>query len=201
MKHLSPAEFVDYADGALDPARAAHLDACASCRASAAALHATMERASLAADVPEPSPLFWDHLSARIREQIAGKRPARPWNLRWIAQPGFVPVAAAAIVVALVSASVTLWRVPPPVPSLASPVPSGVAHSRETAADPSVDDNANEMWDVLAAVASDLEWEDVHAEGMTVPPAAVDRAVLRLTPVELSELQRLLHSEMKGSGD
>jgi hypothetical protein len=82
-----------------------------------------------------------------------------------------------------------------------SSVPAGVAHDRDTGVDMTVEETANEMWEVLTAVASDLQWEDVHAEGMAVPPAAVDRAVLRLTPVELSELERLLHSEMKGSGD
>ena len=199
MKHLSPSEFVDYAEGVLDQARAAHLDACASCRASAAALRNTMDRANLAADVPEPSPLFWHQLSSRIREQIAGKRPARPWTLGWLARPGVVPVAAAAIMVALFSVSVTLLRAPAPL--VVSSVPAGVAHDRDTGVDMTVEETANEMWEVLTAVASDLQWEDVHAEGMAVPPAAVDRAVLRLTPVELSELERLLHSEMKGSGD
>src|SRR5262245_46229042 len=70
MKHLTPSEFIDAAEDALAAARAAHLDACADCRAQAANLTAALRQAD-AGEIPEPSPLFWNHLSARVREAVA----------------------------------------------------------------------------------------------------------------------------------
>jgi len=95
MKHLSPSEFVDYVDGALDPERTAHIAACGVCRREAEALRATVHEASIA-DAPEPSPLFWDHLRARVREEIAAPAPRIPWFRAHLAQ---LTAAAAALLV------------------------------------------------------------------------------------------------------
>src|SRR4051812_50102911 len=71
MRHLSAAELVDYAEDALDVARAAHLDVCAVCRRRGDELRASLQQlSSVKSDVPEPSPLFWDHLSARVQHGI-----------------------------------------------------------------------------------------------------------------------------------
>ena len=57
MTHLTDIEFVDLVDGTLAPARARHLDACETCRASASAIRETLSRAA-DAEIPEPSPAF-----------------------------------------------------------------------------------------------------------------------------------------------
>ena len=67
--------------------------------------------------------------------------------------------------------------------------------------DATLDAANGEVWDVLTSVASEMQIEDATAAGMTVHPAAIDRAVQKLTPDELSELGRLLQSELKRSGD
>ena len=78
--------------------------------------------ATLAVDVPEPSPLFWDHLSARVREAVtADAVPARPWFGvgRW--SWGLAAVMSVAVLV--IAVSVTL-RTPPNVvhaPAVAEP--------------------------------------------------------------------------------
>src|SRR5262245_19463877 len=69
MSHLTERELVDVIDGALPPERQAHADACATCRGEIASLRAMLDEA-LTADVPEPSPLFWEHFSARVREGV-----------------------------------------------------------------------------------------------------------------------------------
>ena len=70
MTHLSESEFVDLAADALDPRRAAHVETCAPCREQRDALRAMLRDVS-AVVVPEPSPLFWEHMSARVRDGMA----------------------------------------------------------------------------------------------------------------------------------
>ena len=65
MTHLTDVELVDLLDGTLAPARARHLDACETCRASASAIRETLSRAA-DAEIPEPSPaLLGAFLGAR----------------------------------------------------------------------------------------------------------------------------------------
>src|SRR5437763_1048792 len=72
MTHLSDAEFVDLVEETLDPRRASHVETCASCRGQAVALRA-MLRQTADVDLPEPSPLFWEHLSNRVRAGMAAE--------------------------------------------------------------------------------------------------------------------------------
>jgi hypothetical protein len=199
MTHLSPSDLVEYVEGTLATARVRHVDACGTCRAAAADLSEIMRRAAdVDADVPEPSPLFWDHLSARVREAVARERVGgTAW---WLASlRPFAPVAAAAVLLVLVSATMVVRRQPPP---------AGVEAARSVAVtepgmdvDATIDPASNEVWEVLTAAAADLELEDAHAAGLSVQPAAFDRAVQRLNADELNELGRLLQSELKRSGN
>ena len=90
--HLSPDELAAAADGTAgrsaaahrDPSAAtahrdlsaatAHLDRCPACRAAVSELSALLT-ALKSETVPEPSPLFWDHFSARVREATAQVTP------------------------------------------------------------------------------------------------------------------------------
>ena len=69
MTHLTDVEMVDLLDESLPASRAAHVDACARCRETAAALRAARTRAE-AVDVPEPSPLFWEMFSVRVHDAV-----------------------------------------------------------------------------------------------------------------------------------
>ena len=69
MTHLTSDELVDALDGALAPPRQTHLDACQPCQQQLAELEAVLGEAT-AVTVPEPSPLYWEHLSARVRTTI-----------------------------------------------------------------------------------------------------------------------------------
>ena len=72
--HLTPEELIDSRERQLAPARQAHADDCAVCRAELARLEEVVLDVATV-DVPEPSPLFWDHLSARIRDRVAHEPP------------------------------------------------------------------------------------------------------------------------------
>lgn len=69
--HLRSQEFVDALDGALAPDRLEHLDGCGACRAELAAMQSVMIDVRPAGGVPDPSPLFWDHFSERVRQATA----------------------------------------------------------------------------------------------------------------------------------
>ena len=74
--HLSPEELTDYAEGARDPADAPHLQSCDICRHQVASLRKTMSVlvGASSMNVPDPSPLFWDHLSQRVHEAVAAEQ-------------------------------------------------------------------------------------------------------------------------------
>ena len=81
--HLQPDELVDVAEGTRPESSVPHLASCEVCRLQLADLKATISAAA-DVEVPEPSPLFWDHLSARVRDAVAALDGdlARTWGMR-----------------------------------------------------------------------------------------------------------------------
>ena len=175
MSHLSRDERLIALDDALDPARQAHLASCATCRAEVEALASVVARVK-AVDVPEPSPLFWDHLATRVGDAIA-REPA-PERARWWAPRPAWGVAAAALILAAVAG---YWSVRPPVPA-----PGAIAQTmpdptqQPAAATPDSQDVArlppdggggdaesldDEGWRLIAAMADEADPE-------TLAPAA-----------------------------
>jgi hypothetical protein len=71
MTHLSPDERLALIESAGAPEHP-HLSACARCRAEVEEGRAALGDARLS-EVPEPSPLFWEHLSARVSERMAAE--------------------------------------------------------------------------------------------------------------------------------
>src|SRR5262245_36949809 len=108
MAHLSRVEFVDLIDAspALPAERAQHVETCQQCREHAEMLRA-MRSLAAADETPEPSPLFWDHFSARVTEQLR-REPVPTPSRRWFAVPVATWTAAATIVVLVIAAAV--WR-------------------------------------------------------------------------------------------
>src|ERR1051325_634469 len=80
MTHLSPELLIDIAEGTAPESAQPHLATCAVCRTQLSDLRQMLT--SIAVDVPEPSPLFWDHLSAGVREATAVEAGSAPsWRL------------------------------------------------------------------------------------------------------------------------
>jgi hypothetical protein len=97
MKHLTPPELIEAAEHSAPPARMTHVEACRACATAVAELRAALGDARLAADVPEPSPLFWDHFSARVKDATSGEPVPHPrwWAGVW--RPVFAVAGLAAV--------------------------------------------------------------------------------------------------------
>lgn len=80
-RHLSPEELLALAESH-GPVDAGHASRCDTCRREAESLRAVVWRVR-SVPVPEPSPLFWDHLSLRIRDAVAHEGPVRRPSLAW----------------------------------------------------------------------------------------------------------------------
>jgi hypothetical protein len=202
MTHLSESEFVDLVeDGAgLDARRAAHVDTCASCREQADVMRALLRQAA-AVEVPEPSPLFWEHMLSRVREGVAAEPATRP-RWQWAGFRGLAPLAATvALIVAVVSGGLLIRAARDGRAGTAAVDRTAAATPAAERTDSVPDAENAEVWAVLTAAASDVGLEDAHDAGMHVHPAAIDHAVQDLTAAELNELGRLLQSELKRSSN
>ena len=206
MRHLTHDELLDAAESPHVPPRCArHLDECATCRNEVESLRAVLARA---ADdgVPEPSPLFWDHFSARVSQAVRDQASS-PETPSWIARlrHPLTPWATAGAALLLIILAV-VWRATlhAPSPIGPQPTPSVVASTAKVCADlpAAAADNpdSDARWAVVRVAAEDLAWEDVRDAGITATPGAAEGVALELTADERSELARLLDREMKRKG-
>lgn len=189
MNHLTPAEIVDAAEGTRGPATSEHLQGCERCRDEVSRASAML--ASVRADeTPEPSPLFWEHFSRRVREQI-DLAPAPKGGLinlgRWMWAP------AGALVAVLAVAGALLLRGPQGngQPGVMTPTghPAPVANLQS-------DQTEDGSWAILAESADGFEWEEAGATEFMVRPGAAERAAMQLSDDQREELARLLREEM-----
>lgn len=185
MGHLSPEEFIDIADGAPEPP---HVASCEACRRQLADVRSLMGTVA-GVDVPEPSPLFWDHLSARVNEAVVAEPQTAPWFKSWrVAVPIAVLATAAALIVAVVVA-----RQPTAPPHEAAIASSAAAEAREPRA--LLSDGSGDPG--FAFVADLAEGADVDTETLTTLGASpADHAVDHLSEEELHALAALLKADM-----
>jgi hypothetical protein len=203
MSHLTEVELVDLLDGCLPIDRGRHVDACASCRERADDLRLAIDHAS-DASIPEPSPLFWEHFSARVRAGISTSANNAPTSdsvsgswLGWLRHEGFTWVVAGALVIALIVGAA--WQVSAP-----SPLSPQVVERTSTPPrldNPDLPDaDADPAWAVVRTVADEVQWNDAVVSGLDAQPGAAERAVQSLSSAERSELVRLLLAEAKRPG-
>lgn len=201
--HLRPDEFIDIVEGARAEASAPHLADCEACRSHLSILRAAMSETA-GVPVPEPSPLFWNHLSDRVRAAVAAEPPARSWWDAWMRPRALVRLSAATVAAVLVAIALNLTVLAPSpprrAPSLASQAPAAGS------ADPDRDvlsDAASGVHDpsltLVAALTADMDWDTAHAAGLATRGSA-EHAVTHLTDGELRELERLLQEELVHRG-
>lgn len=202
MTHFSESEIIDAVEGRLSPARQRHAATCTGCARQIEDLRGVLARAS-AAEVPEPSPLFWEHFSARVRDELASETPD-PWKWTFSLRP--LPIAAAAVAVVALLVTFAVFRSPSnkPVPvdmhEVADAGPTAVAPG-DADADADADDvEIDEAWAVVRAVADDVVLDDVTEAGISARPGAAERAVRTLSPAERTELAAIIAEELKRSG-
>src|SRR5262249_18627870 len=124
--HLSPEDLVDIAEGSRSESASPHLSGCEVCQAQVRDLRAMLS-AARDTDVPEPSPLFWDHLSSRVSEAVAaeaagarvkGSRSFGEWLRGLTGARAFQAsvAVAAGLLIAIVLSSRAMAPAPAPVP-------------------------------------------------------------------------------------
>lgn len=143
-----------------------------------------------AGDVPEPSPLFWNHLNARVRAAVAEEPIARAWwSLYWRPLAAVVGTAGFAVFLLLRSGA-------PPLPAPVLPVvPARPAAPSDLVADVEV----SEMWRMIQVAAPKVEIDSVRETGLMPSQYATDQAIEALTPSEREALVRLLRKEIGAS--
>jgi hypothetical protein len=187
MTHFSPREFVDAAEGTLGPDRLVHAEQCASCRQELESLRDTLRQAVVASDVPEPSPLFWDHMARRVHERAAAT-PAPFWSRFW------QPVAAAAALAVVVAVAVmTRDRTQ----NVASPTEVAVVAPADAVATEPDAGGQDEALAWIASLASTLPSEELREAARPSAHAAA-AAIEGLTPEQQAELVRLIKAEIDG---
>jgi hypothetical protein len=211
MRHLSVDELVDLVEGIVSEAdgdNVPHLALCDRCRDQLAGLRAARTLAA-AVEVPEPSPLFWDHFSARVREAVAKEAPPPDgwWQRIW-SWPGVVaPVSAVAAIIVVLA--VVFRASAPTTPSPVAAVPSSSLGNVVNVAGPTPGYSLELLGDSIAAgdaslaLVADLTDDmglDAAADAGLTSESSAEQAVTHMSAAELEQLERLLTEEMSRKG-
>jgi hypothetical protein len=189
MGHLSSADFVDLLEGVRRDALAPHLAKCDRCRRELADLREMLTTAS-SADMPEPSPLFWNHLSARVQEAVAQEGPisGRPGRTSLLGN-WWIRAAAGAAASVLVIAALVTWGSHP-----GARPPSVRVQPDAPALPVSADDGP---FGLVADFGGTLEWDDLREQmAVSAHAGSFDGGVGELDSGERRELERLLKEEL-----
>ncbi len=196
MRHLDDIEIVDGLDGSLAAERAAHLDVCESCRDRLSSLRqmVAVARPSTENEIPEPSPLFWQHFSRRVHEAVSDIDRPSAWS-HWL-RPAFLGWVTAAAVVAIGAA--LFWNQSDSQRTLPAAAVSMTDPAAAADLDWNIDDD--EEWALVRVVADDLQWDDAQEAGLHARPGSAERVALEMSADERQELARLIQFEMKRPG-
>jgi hypothetical protein len=192
--HLTPEQLLDVADGTRADREFPHLQSCATCARQLSGLRSAIEAAA-EVSVPEPSPLFWDHLSERVRTAVA-EEPRRGqiafvWHRWW-------RLAASAAIIAAVVFLVApqLWRIRAPGTTDSSFRPPDEIMQADAV--PAFDEDP--ALTLLADLSAGMDWDAAAEAGLVPADGAVDGIVLALSDEERVELHRLLQEALAKSG-
>ena len=170
--HVSERSLVDVLEGSSDAASREHAESCERCRERLEALRAGLALAR-EADVPEPSPLYWETFRSQVGVRLVRESAQARWGLR----PAFAAAAALAALLALLP--------------LARPsVPAGAATLPAWSALPPLTEDAN------LALLSGL---DAPEEDLLVASSGqgVSGMLSELSDAERVELLKVLESELQ----
>jgi len=209
MRHCTPDELMAVADGSRDPVSVPHFAACELCRDECEQLRQVLADVRDVA-VPEPSPLYWEQLSARVRAAVAAERSLSPpeddarwWHPARLAWPATVAMAAVLAAVFVVPWLQTVWR----------PSSQGEFSVTQAAAGSASTERGSEASDLVAPgsgidesiglmleLAGSLDVDAVLSAGLATTDGVADGAVADLSADERSELARLIREALRGAG-
>ncbi|MBP1635377.1 MAG: hypothetical protein H6Q10_1951 [Acidobacteria bacterium] len=193
MTHLSPGQVVDVAEGGADAVLASHARDCGACRAKVEAVAGAL-RLARSDPPPEPSPLFWPHLAARISSEVRREQARAP---RWRAPVWrLAPIGAAAVVV--VALGIGAWLRPAP-PTRENPASDSFVETPAQAGDDSMADGEpadDPAWTLVSDLSAEVSVEDADASGALPPPGGAEKALADLNAAERGELTRILREEI-----
>lgn len=143
-------------------------------------IDALVERVSRALDVPEPSPLFWEHFPERVRAaaQAAPPAPAPAW---WRRRAVALSVSGA------ICAALLVWVAVPS--STPEAVPAALTETAPAA-------SGDAAWSLVSASAESAGVDVLRDAGFTVRPGGADAVIEELTQAEREAFAALLASEM-----
>lgn len=150
------------------------------------------QRVANALDVPEPSPLFWEHFPGRVRAAIAAAPPSPA--VVWWRRRAFVMTCALALAGGLSSWAV--WQATRDGGAGVEPttiVEAPVGDQPIVSLDEAGDDTG---WEVVSSVAASAGIETLREAGFGVSPGGADAAIEGLSEAERATLVALLQEEM-----
>ena len=148
-------------------------------------------RVSNALDVPEPSPLFWEHFPDRVRAAVHAAPPSPvPW---WKRRSILIALPAA---LALVVGTLAVM----PRESVTDAPAPVIATTEVPAADDVEPIDEDPDWAAVASVAASAGLEVVREAGFAASPGSADAAIDQLDAEQRAELIAMLRSERKADG-
>lgn len=198
--HLSAQEFVDAIEGGLTADRRRHLDVCAACQTEVETLRTIVADLDSDADLPEPSPLFWEHFQSRVDAAVREEAMAPSRAAWWRMLPGSGAMrtwlTAGATVAAVVMVTTIYLRAPVdggrPVDTGAGPV---AALAETVVADEAALVLGGAEWEFVSGMLETLPQDDMRRV-LTPSRNAVDAAMGNLSESERKTFLRLLQAEM-----
>lgn len=198
MKHLSEERLVELLEGG--SSETDHLETCTACRERFDALRKTW---GLLRDdpIPEPSPLFWQHFSERVRLAIDGesvdvRRAVEPQSVTGWMQRRWQWVAAGAVAVLVGALVVWSSQRVERTDRLADRAASLVPPPADGAEDLSWAAPADDSWAMVAGLAEGLDFESAADAGLVVRPGSIDQALLSLSDEERRSLAGIIQAEL-----
>jgi hypothetical protein len=185
MTHLSPDErlaLIEAADAPDHP----HLAMCARCRAEVDEGRATLGEAR-SSEVPDPSPLFWAHLSDRVSGRLAAEPAAAPRpRVGWrVLVPAAVGVTG--VILAVWIGRGAIGRPAAPVPAVAAETTIGAVGD-------------DQSWSMLVELAGGMDVDTLSDSLGTSEAAGSAKAVYQLNAREQASLAELLRAELGQAG-
>ena len=190
---LRPDEIIDYVEGGLDAERASHLATCATCQTAAADVRAALAEVA-AAEIPEPSPFFWNSINRGVTAAITTSPAARAGWRSWLAWDTLLPVAAMGAVLLALGASIAR---PPTSTAPTVAMAPAAPPTTETAAATTLDSAPTAADDALALVvdlAGTLPDAGADALALAPLPDLGDVAASALSDDELQALEVILRA-------